>query len=166
MATTTLKDKIDLGFKRVVVIIKQLRDATNAKIGTLTNLTTTDKTSLVAAINELNTAVTAKPSINDAAAQDTSVWSGKKVRDEITNAVTTLINGAGADSDSLKELADKITTLAQTDTGLVSAASSQAFTDSQKATARANIGAASAADIGDVTAADFAAIVDAEWAAA
>ncbi|WP_310609219.1 hypothetical protein [Limnohabitans sp.] len=164
MTATTLKEKIELGFKQTIIIIKQLRDATNAKIGTLTALTTTDKTSVVAAINELQTTIAAKPSINDAETQPTSTWSSQKTHDEITGAITALINGADADADSLKELADKITALAQTDTGLVSAGSSQAFTDDQKATARANIGAVSAADIGSMSTVDFAAVIDDEWA--
>jgi hypothetical protein len=65
--------------------------------------------------------------------------------------VANLINGAGSDSDTLKELADKIVALAQTDTGLVSVALAQTFTDVQKAQARTNIGAASATDLTALT---------------
>lgn len=68
-------------------------------------------------------------------------------KDELTQAITDLINGADADSDTLKELADKITALAQADKGLVSAANKQSFKAAEKETARKNIDAASTAEL-------------------
>lgn len=68
-------------------------------------------------------------------------------KDELTQAIVDLINGADADSDTLKELADKITALAQADKGLVSAASKQSFKAAEKETARKNIDAVSTAEL-------------------
>nr|WP_241879643.1 hypothetical protein [Psychrobacter sp. PraFG1]UNK06470.1 hypothetical protein MN210_08225 [Psychrobacter sp. PraFG1] len=48
-------------------------------------------------------------------AQDTDIRNKYATKAELTQAITDLINGADADSDSLKELADKITALAQAD---------------------------------------------------
>ena len=127
----------------------------NAKIGNTANLSTTDKTSLVAALNELNAAISALPApssvIDDATASTSKTYSSTKINSLITTAVANLINGAGSDSDTMKELADKIVALAQTDTGLVSVALAQAFNDTQKAQARINIGAASATDLAALT---------------
>lgn len=129
--------------------------AVNAKIGNTANLSTTDKTSLVAALNELKANIIALPApssvIDDDTASLSKTYSSTKINSLISTAVANLINGAGSDSDTLKELADKIVALAQTDTGLVSVALAQAFNDTQKAQARTNIGAASAADLATLT---------------
>ena len=92
--------------------------AVQTKIGTLSSLTTTDKTSVVAAINEVQAEVgsggggatindsaasttevyssqkttdlvNAKPSINDGATNTTTVWSGSKTNTTINSAVAT-----------------------------------------------------------------------------
>lgn len=68
-------------------------------------------------------------------------------KDELTQAVTDLINGADADSDTLKELADKITALAQADNGLVNATQAQSFTVEQQKQARTNIAALAEEDL-------------------
>jgi hypothetical protein len=129
--------------------------AVNAKIGNIANLSTTDKTSIVAALNELKSNINALPApssvIDDATPALNKTYSSTKITSLITTAVANLINGAGSDSDTLKELADKIVALAQTDNGLVSTALAQAFSDTQKAQARTNIGAASANDLATLT---------------
>jgi hypothetical protein len=160
---TTLAEKISLGFRETVSLIKQVRNDFLTKIGSLSLLATSEKTSVVGAINELKSGVDAKPSIDDVLSSTNSVWSSAKVHSAITSAVTAIINGANADEDSLKELADKITALAQTDVGLVSVATAQVFTEIQKAQARANIGAVAVDDLGDLAATDFAAVVEDEW---
>ena len=82
------------------------------KQGDLTSLSTTAKNNLVAAINELYSALgSAGVSINDAAGNgDTLVtWSADKIYDTIEAAKTAvkndLVNGAGAALDTLSELA-------------------------------------------------------------
>jgi hypothetical protein len=88
--------------------IKALRIAD----GDLASLSTTVKTNLVGAINELHAALaSAGVAINDAAGDGatTVVWSANKVFDEIALAISTLRNdltgGAGAALDTFAELA-------------------------------------------------------------
>ena len=129
--------------KTPVQEIMVLRDFIN-------NLSTANKTSLVNALNELKTTIDSKTSINDSQNTTVNTWSATKISNEITTAITNLINGADASSDTLKELADKIAALAQADNGLVSANQLQAFTEQQKAQVRSNIDVYSKAEIGDI----------------
>ena len=76
--------------------------------GTLTALTTTDKTSLVNAINELKTAIANATNINDASTSASATWSSNKINASIDNAVSALVNGAGTTLDTLKELANAL----------------------------------------------------------
>jgi hypothetical protein len=146
---------LELRIKALAEQVASTIKAVSAKIGNTANLSTTDKTSLVAALNELKANITYLPVpssvIDDATASTSKTYSSTKITSLITTAVANLINGAGSDSDTLQELADKIVALAQTDTGLVSTALAQAFNDTQKAQARTNIGAASATDLAALT---------------
>lgn len=82
--------------------------ALTASQGTLSSLSTTAKSSLVAAINEL---ATSTAQINDAAGNGntTATWSADKIFDSIEAAKTavtnSLTNGAAAALDTLAELA-------------------------------------------------------------
>ena len=83
--------------------------------GTLSGLTTTKKSNLVAAINEINAALgSAGAQINDAATNgDTTVtWSADKIYDAIEAAkvavTNSLTNGAGAALNTFKELQDAL----------------------------------------------------------
>jgi hypothetical protein len=146
---------LELRIKALAEQVASTIKAINAKVGNTAALSTTDKTSLVAALNELKTNINALPApssvIDDTTASLSKTYSSTKITSLITTAVANLINGAGSDSDTLKELADKIVALAQTDTGLVSVALVQAFTAPQKTQARDNIGAASATDLAALT---------------
>ena len=113
MAESDLSTRLKLAFQAVGADINTLL----AQDGTLTTLTTSQKTSLVAAINEVNAAVKAidvKSIIDDEASDATHAWSAQKVASEIltkTNAVKdALLGGAGDAFDTLKELADLINT--------------------------------------------------------
>lgn len=75
--------------------------------GNLALLTTTDKTSLVSAINEVKASASGAI-IDDASITTDKVWSSSKTNSSITNAVNALINGAGSALDTLKELADAL----------------------------------------------------------
>ena len=66
--------------------------------------------------------------------------SAGQVTAAINAAITALINGADVNNDTLKELADRITALAQADAGLVSTAQVQNFNAAQKQQACENIG--------------------------
>ena len=87
---------------------KSLRTLINANSSDLSALTTTQKASLVAAINELKTALDALGTpitISDSTSSTTQVWSSSKVASEITAAKNALTNGATAALDTLSELA-------------------------------------------------------------
>lgn len=93
---------------RMATECKSLRTLLNANGADLSALTTTQKASLVAAINELKTALDALGTpitISDSASSTTQVWSSSKVASEITAAKNALTNGAAAALDTLSELA-------------------------------------------------------------
>lgn len=147
-----------------------------AKIGK-SALTTTEKATLIGAINELdaavksndgdistiNSALTALQTklngiIDDTSASTTKVYSSSKVESKITAAKqevkNDLLGGAGAAYDTLKELADlietnktAITALQTIAAGHVKYDAAQVLTDEQKAQARTNIGAVAASEI-------------------
>jgi hypothetical protein len=136
----------------VGALIAQVQNDGRGRVGDLTTLTTVQKGSLVAALNELKAALDSYSQIDDAVTGTNSGWSSQKVRNEITTAINSLLSGVGEDQNTLLELANSIAALAQADTGLVSAAAAQNFTAAQQAVARSNIGAVSTADIGDTAA--------------
>lgn len=152
------------GFVRTINIVKSVRDDLNGKIGDRTALTTTAKSSLVVALNEVKASINSGGQIDDSQINTTTTYSSQKITSAINNAIQQLINGAGSDADTLKELADKITAVAQADVGLVSAVAAQSFTAAQQLQARNNIGAASATDIGDIAGVDFVATINTAFA--
>ena len=96
---------------RMATECKSLRTLVNANGADLSALTTTQKASLVAAINELKTAVDNAGSsitISDSASSTTQVWSSSKVASEITAAKNALTGGAAAALDTLSELASAL----------------------------------------------------------
>lgn len=115
--------------------------------GTLTALTTTDKTSLVNAINELKTAIAKTTNINDASTSASATWSSDKINTSINNAVAALVNGAGTTLDTLKELSGALgndanfaTTIATQMGKRVRVDAAQTFTVAEQAQACANLG--------------------------
>lgn len=139
--------------------IKALKNAD----GSLGSLTTTTKTNLVAAINEVRALAAAASGggggavINDAGTTTADVWSASKIQSVVTAASTAtkneLINGAGAALDTLQELADALgndpnyaATIAAQIANRVRFDASQTLTTPQKTQVLANIGAASSAD--------------------
>lgn len=77
--------------------------------GDLTSLTTTAKGNLVAALNELKSAVDAASGggagIDDEATDTGSTWSSSKISTQIDAAVSALVDGAGDTLNTLNELA-------------------------------------------------------------
>lgn len=134
-----------------------------SSIGTLENLTTTQKANLVVALNELKAGLTGLESelgaqINDEATASTTTWSSQKINTAISTAVSDLINGAPGTLDTLKELADAITenqgaieALETIAAGHVKYDGAQSLTTEQQAQARTNIGAASQSDLSAVS---------------
>ena len=136
----------------LALLVAKLNDL-NSRQGQLSQLSTTNKANLVAAINEAFV-LASQPSgaqINDATTSETEVWSSSQTDSAITAALNAALEG-----QDLSEIADKLLALMQADQGLVSASANQTFTVDQKTQARGNIDAASATGVGD-TDFDFAA---------
>lgn len=141
---------------RIATECKSIRSVTGDKA----SLTTTDKTSLVAAINELKSAMASAAGILDTAgAGDTThTWSADKIVTQLAAVKSEILNGAPAAYDTLLEIANQLTSDGGAISGLLTAVGNrvafdqaQTLTAPQKAQAISNIGAISAADVGDVT---------------
>jgi hypothetical protein len=104
-------------------------NALSGRLGTLSGLNTADKTSLVAALNEVKASVPVLSSlINDAATATGTTWSSTKIQTHITAAITALVNGAPGAQDT------------QTDGGLLSFSQAQTLTPAQQLQGCANLG--------------------------
>lgn len=91
---------------RIATEIKGLRTLINGNAANLNSLTTTEKSNLVAAINEVAASVGgAGATINDSTTSTTSVWSSTKTNTAISTAVSNLVDAAPAALDTLNELA-------------------------------------------------------------
>lgn len=137
-------------------------NSVKTRTGVLGDLSTTDKSSLVAAINELKTAVIA--AIDDATARTTTTYSSSKIVSLLDALKADILGGADPAYDTLIELQRAL----QSDQSGIAALTAaidkrvrfdaaQTLTDEEKAQARSNIGAVSTSDIGD-TATDFVAL--------
>lgn len=152
---TTLSTQISALATQVGTDIKQIL----ANVGDLSQLTTTQKASLVAAINELKASLqdvadSVGATINDSAITSDQTWSSQKINDSITAAINALINGAPDTLDTLQELAtaietnqDAISALQTIAAGHVKYNEAQSLTTEQQQQARSNIGAAAASDL-------------------
>lgn len=156
MPATTLNQQIQALATQVGSDVKTLI----AKQGDLSKLTTSQKASLVLAINELNSAISQidmSKVIEDGQTAADKTWSSNKILSEITtkcNEVkTALLGGAGDAYDTLKELADLITDNKELIDSLQELAgahvrydAAQELSPGQKKQARSNIGAADDAE--------------------
>ncbi len=149
----TREARLSSAFAKIVLKLNALK----SQAGDLTGLSTTDKTSLVAAINEVkgiaDAAAGGGVSINDSVTNTVNAWSSSKISAEITSAITAALEG-----EDLSDLAAAIAALTAADANLISVLS-QTFTAPQQTQARANIDAASATEVGD-TDRDFEADID------
>ena len=135
---------------RMATECKSLRTLVNANGADLSALTTTQKASLVAAINELKTALDALGTpitISDSTSSTTQVWSSSKVASEITAAKNALTSGAAAALDTLSELASALGNDANFASTITTALgyrlrfdAAQTLTTEQKTQACANLG--------------------------
>jgi hypothetical protein len=122
-----------------------------ANQGNLSTLSTTTKTNLVAALNELKTSINSidlTALISDSSATSTTkTYSIDKINAQISAAVSALVAGAPTALDTLKELADAIASDESGIAGLVTAVgnrirfdASQSLTSPQQIQACQNIG--------------------------
>ena len=155
---------------------KALKVLINGNAADLSALLTTDKSSLLGAINELVGSIgEAGAVINDSAMSTTSVYSSSKtqaVADAAALATKNeLLGGAAAGWDTLQEVKllldasdtaddDALAVLTTALGNRVRFDAAQTLTEPQKTQARANVGAQEAALVGD-TATDFVAIFNA-----
>lgn len=148
---------------RIATECKALRTLINGNAADLSSLTTTAKSNLVAALNEVKgiadaaaSAAAGAATINDSTTSGSSVWSSTKVSSEITAALNALTTGAPGALDTLDELAaalgDDANFASTVTTALgnrVRVDAAQSLSAPQQAQARGNIGAQEAALIGD-----------------
>jgi hypothetical protein len=137
---------------RVATEIKSVRTLLNGNQANLNGLTTTAKTNLVAAINELKAGLDAAAGgaagINDAATGSGSTWSSSKIASEISAAAAAVVNGSPGALDTLEELANALgddanfASTVTTALGRRVSVDTQTFTSGEKGQARTNIGAA------------------------
>ena len=143
---------------RVSTELKAHKTLINGNAADLSALTTTSKTNLVAALNELKTGldgIVTGATINDGVTNGTNTWSSTKITSAITAALNALTAGAPTALDTLDELAaalgDDANFAATITTALgnrVRVDAAQVFTAPQQSQARSNIGAQAASEIG------------------
>lgn len=102
---STLQIRLTDLVTRTATECKAIRTLLNGNTADLSALTTTSKTSLVSAINELQAALAGAGAINDASFATDETWSASKITAAIAAAKSELVNGAGATLDTLNELA-------------------------------------------------------------
>ena len=143
--------------------------AVYAKIGNLSSLSTTDKSTLVAAINELKAAIATVAVIDDlTAGSTTTTFSASKIVTLLDALRTQILGGADAAYDTLLELQQA---LQNDQTGIAALTAAidkrvrfdavQTLTAPEQLQTRTNIGAVASIDIGDTTT-DFVAIFEAQ----
>jgi len=122
--------------------------------GDLNLLETADKTSLVAAINELQSNLFWSP-INDLQVANDTTYSSSKIVDLLNVLKNEILGGAGAAFDTLLEIQQALQSGTTGLDALLAAVNhrvrfdgAQTLTEPQQAQARANIGAASVDQVG------------------
>lgn len=146
---------------RIGTELKAHKNLINGNAADLTALTTTNKTNLVAALNEIKAAVTAiQPGaqINDAAAGSTTTYSSNKITDLVTTAINQILAGAPAALDTLNEIdaalgndANFAGTMTAALANRVRFDAAQVLTSGQQQQAQDNLSVYSRTQIGDLT---------------
>ncbi|OQX16199.1 MAG: hypothetical protein BWK73_04865 [Thiothrix lacustris] len=131
----------------------------SGNVGALAGLTTTEKATIVGALNELSqriaTAENATAALIDDTTTDTdTTWSSTKIAQAIADGVAGVVDGAPEALNTLKELADAfannpdaITNIMTILGKVVRVDQAQTFSAAEKAQGRGNLGAASEADL-------------------
>lgn len=95
----------DLLAARAATEDKALRTLINANQSDLSALTTTEKASIVGAVNEVNAALGNLSVINDAGTGTNDIWSASKISAELTAQLDGLVSGAPGTLDTITEIA-------------------------------------------------------------
>ena len=88
----------------LVIRVAQEFNDVRAKTGNLANLTTTDKSNLVAAINELKAAVVSSVAIDDGQITTSTTYSSSKIVALLDALKAEILGGADAAYDTLLEI--------------------------------------------------------------
>ncbi len=149
----SIESAIISGFQAAASSDRSLRTLiTGLPTGNLSTLTTTQKASIVAAINELEDRISSF--INDADDESLlTTYSASKIEERLIQIRDGIIGGASAAYDTLLELQNEITSNDSEIGSLLTAVGNrvrfddaQSLTSTEKQTARTNIGAASQVD--------------------
>ena len=150
----------------LVIRVAQEFNDVRAKAGNLANLSTTDKSNLVAAINELQAAVVSSAVIDDAQIATTSTYSSNKIVSLLDALKTEILGGADAAYDTLVEIQQLLQNGTSGLDALLAAVNNrvrfdaaQTLTAPEQTQARSNIGAVAASDVGN-TDTDFVAVFE------
>ena len=148
---------------RIATEFKSLRVVT----GALGGLATTDKTSLVNAVNEVKASLSGAAGINDGATASGSTWSSTKINNEVLASKASILGAANAAYDTLGEIqALMAADDTQTSNILTSLGNrlridgAQSLTALQQGFGRDNLSVYSRAEVGDPTT-DFVAAFNA-----
>lgn len=148
----TLSEQIAALATQIGTDVKQLV----AHVGNMSDLTTTQTSSLVGALNELKATISELEEnlgaqINDTQTSNKTTWSSEKIIAQISSAISDLVAGAPTTLDTLKEIADQIGQnmtvlegLEKIAAGHVKFDAAQSLTAEQKTQVCTNIGAAPA----------------------
>ena len=150
----------------LVIRVAQEFNDVRAKTGNLANLTTTDKSNLVAAINELKAAVVSSSEIDDANIAISSTYSSSKIVTLLDALKSEILGGADAAYDTLLEIQQLLQNGTTGLDALLAAVNNrvrfdaaQTLTAPEQVQARSNIGAVAVSDVGD-TDTDFVAVFE------
>ena len=150
----------------LVIRVAQEFNDVRAKAGNLANLTTTDKSNLVAAINELKAAVSASTVIDDAQVALTSTYSSSKIVSLLDALKSEILGGADAAYDTLLEIQQVLQSGTSGLEALLAAINqrvrfdaAQSLTAAEQLQARSNIGAVASSEVGN-TDTDFVAVFE------
>ncbi len=134
-------------------------DTLNGKVGALAGLSTTEKSTVVGALNELAARIAAAEQATASLIDDTSTdtdttWSSSKITQAIADGFNSVIAGAPEALNTLQEIATALNNAPNAVQGIldilakvVRVDQEQVFSAAEKAQGRANIGAASEADL-------------------
>ncbi|HDR3117525.1 hypothetical protein [Pseudomonas aeruginosa] len=150
----------------LVIRVAQEFNDVRARTGNLADLTTTDKSNLVAAINELKAAVVSSSEIDDANIAISSTYSSSKIVTLLDALKSEILGGADAAYDTLLEIQQLLQNGTTGLDALLAAVNNrvrfdaaQTLTAPEQVQARSNIGAVAVSDVGD-TDTDFVAVFE------
>ena len=150
----------------LVIRVAQEFNDVRAKAGHLASLSTTDKSSLVAAINELQAAVVTATAIDDQSVASTSTYSSVKIVGLLDALKAEILGGADAAYDTLLEIQQFLQGEVGGLDALLAAVhnrvrfdAGQELTTEEQQQARSNIGAVGLDELGNPDT-DFVAVLE------